>query len=232
MRTIAIMQARMGSARLPGKSLKAVAGAPMVLRVLERAALIPGIDGLVVATSLSDLDDAIAETVARSGFACVRGSEWDVLDRFHDAAEVTRADVIVRVTGDCPLLDPVVGGRVIEMFHANQPRVDYASNDTARSGFPDGTDVEVFSRLALTMARAKGMERHDREHVTRWMRRNLTGMTLAHHSDWSRMKWSVDCEDDLSRVRAIYGELAQGSMDVAFTYDAALKVEAREGVRV
>jgi spore coat polysaccharide biosynthesis protein SpsF (cytidylyltransferase family) len=162
-RTIAIVQARFGSRRLPGKVLRPLAGRPMLAHVLERAAAIPGVDAVCLATSDAPEDTAIADVAESLGFTVFRGALDDVLDRFRGAAEATRAHVCVRITADCPLLDPYVAGAVVALRASTG--ADYASNVHPPT-FPDGLDCEVFTRAALEIAWHEAKTPAQREHVT------------------------------------------------------------------
>lgn len=205
---VAIVQARMGSTRLPGKALMDIAGRPMLARVIERAAAAPGVDKVLVATSTNALDDAIAEYCKWEGFACFRGDEADVLDRFFHAARACSADAVVRVTADCPLLDPMVVARIVGRFL--QGDCDYVSN-TLRYTFPDGLDAEVFSFCVLERAWQKATKPSDREHVTPFMRQgsfctvNIESETPVSPNEY---RWTVDNDDDLLFVRSIYDAFA------------------------
>lgn len=215
----------MGSARLPGKSLRPLAGRPLIAHVIERAKALP-VDEVVLATSMSEKDDRLADEVRRHGQRIiVRASEHDVLERVTCAAVCSQADVIVRVTGDCPLLAPDVGARVIEYFlrTREERKLDYCWNDTSRSGYPDGTDIEVFSIEALEYAfiAATGT---DREHVTSWIREHMLIATVMNaQDDWSRLKLSVDTLEDYQRVAAILAHVPAGSLDLRSTVEAAMK---------
>lgn len=220
-RVVAVVQARMGSSRFPGKSLRPLAGRPMVAHVVARALAFS--EDVVVATSRDPRDDALVAAVMalRLGVPVVRGSETDVLDRVHTAAQMARADVVVRVTGDCPLWAPDVAFRTLLLFH--QLGVDYAWNDTAASGYPDGTDVEVVSREALDAAweQTRAGDGADREHVTPWVRRNRSVATLRHAEDLSRLKLSVDHAADFARVQRIMAFLPSGAYALDDTVRAA-----------
>ena len=163
MTRIAMIQARMSSTRLPGKVLEPIEGRTMLSRVVRRAQLARLIDGVVVATTQAEADGAIVEECARLEVECFRGPEDDVLDRYLRAARAASADAIIRVTSDCPLLDPEVIDTVIRSFIG--ANVDYASNTIQRT-FPRGLDTEVFSRGALERAAREADEPHQREHVT------------------------------------------------------------------
>jgi spore coat polysaccharide biosynthesis protein SpsF (cytidylyltransferase family) len=224
-RVVCLVQARMGSSRLPGKSLMALDRRPLIAHVLQRARAIAGVDLVALATSVTARDAGLASEADRLGFEVFCGSEWDVLHRMARAAEVYRADIVVRVTGDCPFLDPYVGAEVLHV-HRHQPiRTDYTSNDTSCSGFPDGTDVEVISRGALEAAAERSTARQDREHVTPWIRRTLTTAMLQSPVDLRRFKLSVDTPADYCRAQAIVAHLPPDDFRMQSTIDALLRSE-------
>jgi spore coat polysaccharide biosynthesis protein SpsF (cytidylyltransferase family)/aryl-alcohol dehydrogenase-like predicted oxidoreductase len=169
MRIPVVIQARMGSSRLPGKSLMMLGDRPVLQWVVDRARQIPGTSGVVVATSREHRDDPIASYCKRYGLPVFRGSESDVLDRFAACAREQHADAAVRITGDCPLLDPAESGRVVAAFKQTK-NCDYASNISPRI-VPDGLDTEVISRAALETAWREATDPADREHVTLFVRR-------------------------------------------------------------
>ena len=162
---VAIIQARLGSTRLPGKTLADIGGRPMLAHVVERVRATPGIDEVVIATTTRPADDPLVDWASRAGLACARGSEEDVLDRFRTALARHPADAIVRVTPDCPLLDPDVAGRVVATWRDAGGALDYVSNVHPPT-FPDGLDTEVISRRALLAAWTEATDPADREHVT------------------------------------------------------------------
>lgn len=182
-KVVAIIQARLTSQRFPAKILADLDGQPILAWVLQRAREIRGVDAVAL---------AMPGVTARA--------ESDVLGRFLDVARAYRADVIMRLTADCPLLDRFVAEQVLELYRSRS--CDFASNDTLISGFPDGWDVEVFSRAALETAAANATEPHDREHVTSWMRRTLRCQTLYAQGQWTGPKLSIDTPEDLETVRA------------------------------
>ena len=206
MRTVVIIQARMSSSRLPGKVLADIAGMPSIVFMVERVRRAKASDQIVVATSLDASDDPLASALRDHGVACIRGSLDDVLERFALAAEITGADRIIRLTGDCPLIDPSVIDAVAGLVGAN---CDYASNVDPPT-FPDGLDVEAFTRAALGAARDRARQGSDREHVTPWMRRAESGLrckVFRAPTDLSALRWTVDYPDDLDRVRSMIAEL-------------------------
>lgn len=217
-RVICIVQARQGSCRLPGKSLRPLQGRPLITHVLERAKAIPGSDGLVLATTGRDEDDGLAALAGELGVAVVRGSEQDVLDRIFVAATLARAQIVIRVTGDCPFLDPEIAAQVLALYRSSFAL--YAWNDTARSGYPDGTDVEVFSYNLLRQAHEQAQSQRDREHVTTWIRDNHERVTLTSLLDLSWLKLSVDTIHDYRRACAVAAQLRRGDFSLQGTLTA------------
>jgi spore coat polysaccharide biosynthesis protein SpsF len=230
-RTVAIVQARLGSSRLPGKSLAVLAGRSLISHVLERARAIRGLDAVVLATTVSLRDNALVDEGRRCGVEVLRGSEWDVLDRLLCVALVTEAEVVMRLTGDCPLLCPLAAEQVLALHAEAVVQAGggeaYAWNDTLTSGYPDGTDVEVFSAGLLSEADAMATSRPDREHVTPYIRRTHAVARLANIVDQSRYKLSVDTPEDLEFVRAVYACLPPGRFALADTMDAVSAAECR-----
>ena len=205
----AVVQARMGSSRLPGKTLADVAGRPMLARLVERARRIEGVQAVIIATTDRPADNAIVAFADQAGLPVHRGSETDVLDRVHGAATRFGASVIVRVTPDCPLLDPVIAGRVLARFREGGGLLDYVSN-TQPPTFPDGQDTEVFSLAALATAWREARLTSEREHVTPFIWKQPGRFRLAnvtHVEDLSHLRWTVDEPADLEFVRAVYRRL-------------------------
>ncbi|MCB9673214.1 MAG: glycosyltransferase family protein, partial [Alphaproteobacteria bacterium] len=170
--TVALVQARMSSTRLPGKVLLEIAGVPALLLVIERVRRARHVDEVVVLTSDDPSDDALAAFCADRGVRCHRGSLDDVLDRYRSAVEVLRPTTVVRITGDCPLLDPNVLDLVIERYRQHSPGVRYATNCSPPT-FPDGLDCEVMDAEALLEAARTATLRFDREHVTPYVRKHF-----------------------------------------------------------
>lgn len=215
-----LVQARSGSARLPGKSLRSMCGTPMILHVMRRAAAL-GYPAWM-ATSVSDRDDLLADTVREAGFPVHRGSEWDVLDRMAGAAAEASADIVVRVTADCPLWAPDVAGQVLAQFLGSDQE-GILTNDTTQSGWPDGTDTEVFSAALLFDAANRSTDRLDREHVTPWMRRNAQHWVIGNGEDWRDVKLSVDTAEDFERARAVMADVPTREYRWAATRAALLR---------
>lgn len=202
--TGAIIQARMGSSRLPGKVLAEIGGKPMLSYVVSRARQARRLDALVVATSRNANDDPIAGWCREAGVSCFRGDEHDVLDRYRSAASAFGFDVIVRLTADCPLLDPAVIDHVIDEFRGGD--FDYVSNTIAPS-YPDGLDTEVVRRDALERAWREATLPSEREHVTPyiWKRPELFRLeNVGREPNLSYLRWTVDEPEDLELVRRVY----------------------------
>ena len=207
MRVVAVVQARMGSTRLPGKVLMDLAGEPMLARVVDRTARAKSLDKAVVATTTEPVDDEIRKLCARRGYPCFSGSSEDVLDRYYRAATAVGAEAVVRITADCPLIDPEIVERVIRKFLNGQPNVDYACNSIPKDTYPRGLDTEVFRFDALERAWREDLNPAWREHVTPYVHENpglfrLQGVTSD--VDYSDMRWTVDTPEDMAFVRRIY----------------------------
>jgi len=213
MRTAIIIQARMTSTRLPGKVLMPVAGRPMLEQQLRRLRECRRSQEIVIATTGNSSDDPIAEVAWRQGVCLFRGSEHDVLGRYLGAARKACADVIVRVTADCPLIDAAVVDRVIGELLDRAANCDYASNVFERT-WPRGLDTEVFFMDTLMRMERLGRSAKAREHVTVMARAERPDLFLCHSvvdsQDNSDLRWTVDTAEDLRLVRAIYQELNLG----------------------
>jgi len=207
-KTVAIVQARVGSTRLPGKVLLDLVGRTVLDRVVQRVRQFTMIDDVIVATSSERADNPIIDECDRIGVASFRGSESDVLDRFVGAVRETDADVCVRLTADCPLLDPGVSDNIISLFLLADD-ADYASNKIPQS-FPRGLDTEVFTREALERAARDAHEPYERVHVTPYIYRHpeifslLSVTSDVDRSDW---RWTIDTPEDIEFVREIYRRL-------------------------
>ena len=205
-KVVAIIQARMGSTRLPGKVLKELAGQPMLARVVDRTRRAETLDAAVVATTTQPADDAIVHLCKTQNWLYFRGSEEDVLDRYYQAALAFKADIIVRITSDCPLIEPEVIDRIVNEFLSYYPEVDYVSNTLVHT-FPRGLDVEVMSFEALEKAWQEDDNPAWREHVTLYMHRHPEKFKIrnvTNDMDYSYMRWTVDTIEDLTFVRKIY----------------------------
>jgi spore coat polysaccharide biosynthesis protein SpsF len=212
MKTVAIIQARMASTRLPNKVLAELHGKPMLAQVVERVRAARTIDEVVVATSTGRADDAIAAFCAAEGITFSRGSEEDVLDRYYQAARAAEADIVVRITADCPLHDAAVIDLVVSRFAPSQH--DYVSNTVERT-YPDGLDTEVFSFAALERAWREATWSSEREHVTSyiWKHPELFRMAqVTQARDLSALRWTVDEPRDLALVREVYRRLGERAL--------------------
>lgn len=214
-RTVAIIQARMGSTRLPGKVMKTLAGRTVLAHVAERVRLCPLVDEVIVATTTSAADDVIVGECARLGVRCFRGSEQDVLSRYHAAASQALADVVVRVTADCPLFDPLLLEQMLRQFRdaraAGEP-LDYLSNTLERS-YPRGLDAEVFTFAALERAHREARLPAEREHVTPYLYRHPERFQIRgvkSERDLSRHRWTLDTPEDWAFISALFEQLGAG----------------------
>jgi spore coat polysaccharide biosynthesis protein SpsF (cytidylyltransferase family) len=204
MTTACIVQARIASTRLPAKVLKDLAGEPVLGHVLRRCKAIPGVDVVVCAT-VDGPDGAVIEDLAKRYDTPVhRGSETDVLERYRDAARLVDADAVVRVTSDCPLIDPELCGEVVERRQAEDAH--YAANNFTW-GYPHGLDCEIFTREALEEAAETATEAYDREHVSPWIRRHPAYKRVAvtgPDGPEAKWRWTLDFPEDLDLMRALY----------------------------
>ena len=205
MRLVAVIQARMGSSRLPGKVLADIGGRSMLQRVIERAQAIEKVADVCVATTLSSADDPVVDLCEWLRVLTFRGHPFDVLDRYYHAALAFGAKHIVRITADCPLLDPDVSSRVVRAYVADGGRYDYVSNVDPPT-FPDGHDTEVFSLYILGLAHRLAKDADEREHVTVFFRRHpemVRSLNVYNSTDQSKVMLSVNTAADLARVRAM-----------------------------
>ncbi len=205
-KVVAIVQARMTSTRLPGKVLSPLAGAPLLQRMLERVARIDGLDAAWLAIPEGAEHDPILEA-APSDVQIFRGDERDVLDRTYRTATAAGADVIMRMTSDCPLIDPTVSSDVLAAFRHSP--VVYART-AFTSGYPHGFDTEVFTMAALTTAHEEATKQEEREHVTPFIWRQparFPAMEVDHHPDFRHWRLTVDTPEDYALVEQIFEKL-------------------------
>ncbi len=200
-KNLCIIQARMGSTRLPKKVLKKVNGVSLLEYEIKRVKQAKNIDKIVVATSINKSDNRIEKLCRFLGFECFRGSEDDVLGRFCQCAlKYPQYQNIVRITGDCPLIDPVIIDRVINFFE--QGKYDYASN-IEKATFPDGMDIEIFKKEVLAEAAKKAKLTSEREHVTLYIRKNekYKRANISAPQDWSHFRLTVDETQDFKVIK-------------------------------
>lgn len=218
MKIVAIIQARMGSTRLPGKVMLPLLGEPMLVHEIARIGRSKRITFTIVATTDLPADDWVVDLCKKQDWQYCRGSEQDVLDRYYQCAKKAGADVIVRLTSDCPLIEPAVIDRVIEKFLQDAPDVDYVSNVLPPRTFPRGLDTEVFSFTALEKSWMEDKNPLLREHVTQYIVQNpekfrISGITNSR--DLSDFRWTVDTKEDFRLVTEIYSHFGHNcfSMD-------------------
>ena len=204
---VAIIQARMGSNRLPDKVLKDICGYPMLDWVVTRTMRSSSIDDVMVATSTDMNDDPVAAWCEHNHIQCFRGSALDVLDRFYQAAVLVKADVIIRLTADCPLIDPNVIDAVVELFL--QKKTDFAANRLPppfHRTYPIGLDVEVVSFRALEQAWYEASKGFEREHVLPYLYAREGRFKIAvldAEQNYGDMRWTVDTRQDLEFIRTL-----------------------------
>ena len=204
-----ITQARVGSTRLPGKIMKKILGKTVLIHDLERIKEMKTINKIVVATTDLEKDDIIVKTVKRynKNIGIYRGSESDVLDRYCKAAKEFNADVIVRITSDCPLVDPRISDLVVEAFLKNES--DYCCNNIPRT-YPHGLDTEAFSFEALERAWREARKPYEREHVTPYIIENPDKFKIINvkkNVDLSHLRWTLDYSEDFEFITEIYKRL-------------------------
>ena len=205
-RPIAIIQARIGSTRLPGKVTADLGGRPLLARMIERLRAARTLAGIVVATPDGAADMPLRALIAGLDVDCFAGSERDVLSRYAGAAAASGADPIVRLTADCPLIDPAIVDRCVETFLAT-PDCDYAGLGGA---FPDGLDTEVIAARALAHVNREAYLRSDREHVTPYIKsrpHEFRCVTVPFPAELAGARWTVDEPRDLELVRAVFARL-------------------------
>jgi spore coat polysaccharide biosynthesis protein SpsF len=250
MNKVAIIQARMGSSRLPGKVLLDIAGKPMIQHVIKRTQRARTLDAVVVATTTDPADDPIAAFAVSLGIPYTRGSLHDVLDRYYQAAKSHQAEVVVRVTADCPVIDPEVIDFTVNEFL--RLKMDFAANRLPppfHRTFPIGLDVEVCTFAALQRAWNEADQTFHREHVMPFLYESVeltpfnqqveTGLSprgfkialVNHVTDYGEMRWTVDTPEDLVFIREIFARLKanlpKGSKP-DFTWYDVLEIVKRE----
>lgn len=203
MKIVAIVQARMGSTRLPGKVMQPIGKKPMIGLLLERLSKSKKIDQIILATSVDSRNDPLAAYVESIGYTSFRGSENHVLERYYQAAKGANADIVLRITGDCPVIDPELVDVVIENFLSSG--ADYGSNISPPT-FPDGLDTEIFSFEALATAYREAQTEREFEHVTPYLRENskFKKYSLNNEEDFSNRRWTVDEPKDFEVITKVF----------------------------
>lgn len=205
MKIIIVVQARMTSTRLPGKVLKRVLEKPLLEYQIERLQRVVRASNVIVATTTNNADDPIVELCTKLSIPFFCGSEDDVLSRYFNVAAAYDADIIVRSTSDCPLIDPVIVDRTIKHFINHSPHLSYVSNCLGRT-FPRGLDIEVFSRDLLNHTFYHAQQPEEREHVTLHMLKNTDPAKIGgivHDRNESHHRWTVDTQQDFNLIKNI-----------------------------
>lgn len=221
MKKVVIIQARMASTRLPGKVLKTLEGQTVLSHVLQRCAAIPGIDEVVCATVLGPDGDPIVAETKKCGATAFRGSENDVLERYYEAAKSVQADVIVRVTSDCPLIDPKLCGEVLTLLETNKA---YTCNNMPPS-WPAGLDCEAFTFAWLEKAAQEATRPSEREHVTPFIRNHASieiGNIESPEPDTRAHRWTLDNPDDWTFFERLFAQIPRGQS--GWDYQVPLKI--------
>jgi spore coat polysaccharide biosynthesis protein SpsF len=210
-RVVAIIQARMGSTRLPGKTLMPIQGKPLLHQILDRILDAETVTHIVVATTTSDRDDVLVEAVKNyhPKISVFRGSEEDVLDRYYQAAKEAKADIVLRLTADDPFKDPEVIDQVVRPL-LDDPSLEYCSNILGEQTFPNGLDVEAMRFSVMEKMATTAMEQEDREHVTLMLRKNPEGfatknITLPQNLHY--LRWTIDEDRDFEMAKRVYASL-------------------------
>lgn len=236
--TIALVQARMGSKRLPNKVMADINGRPMLQWVLERAKRTKAIDKIAVVTSTNASDDVIEQFCNEHGYTCFRGDEHDVLDRYYQAAKALKAFIVVRITGDCPFIDPTLISRTVQLLWgafggtsiAFTPPNDFTTNRLPTAWgrtYPIGLDVEVCTFKALERAWKEAQEPYQREHVMPYIYEHndqFKILVLNHDTNLSHHRWTVDTPEDLAFAR----QVAARFPDDSFSWTDILALLERE----
>jgi spore coat polysaccharide biosynthesis protein SpsF len=222
-RNVVIIQARMGSTRLPGKVMKILAGKTVLAHVVERSQSFNNVQEVVIATTSGSIDDPIVEEAKRLGIMAYRGSESDVLSRYYETASLVKADHIVRITSDCPLIDSKVSSLVIQK-HICSMANDYTSNTLKRT-YPRGLDTEMFTFCSLETAYHEARDDHDREHVTPFIynpSNHFNCKSVESQITIPDYRWTLDTEEDWTLISRIYEVLYQPG--TLFTWTQAVNL--------
>lgn len=208
----AIIQARMGSTRLYGKVLKEIKGKSVLRHVIERVQQSKLVDEIVVATTVHERDNAIENEALECGVKVFRGSEDNVLSRYYYAAKENKIDVVIRITSDCPLIDPFIMDEIISSYlNEDYEIVTNAGSNLSLRTYPRGLDTEVFSFDVLEDAFKNAKETYQREHVTPYIYEN-SGKVFFYKNDvnYSKYRWTLDTEEDFTLISRIYDRLYEG----------------------
>lgn len=217
-KVVSIIQARTGSSRLPKKIMRILCGKTILAHDIERIKQSKNINEIIIATTINEEDDIIVKEAQFNGVKVYRGSEEDVLDRYYNAALENNADVIVRITSDCPLIDPYITEEIISFYLNNDyDLVTNSGDDLSKRTYPRGLDVEVFSFEILEKAHLNADKYYQREHVTPYIYENSKNIYYyKNNTNYSKHRWTIDTEEDFELIEAIYEELYNGKHDFYF----------------
>jgi spore coat polysaccharide biosynthesis protein SpsF len=221
-----IIQARMGSNRLPGKVMKMIKGKTIIEHIIDRVKCCSMVDDIIIATTTNIQDDLIVEETIRLGQKIFRGSEQDVLSRYYNAATKYQSDIILRITSDCPLIDPIlIDQMIIKYIDLNKTKtIDYLSNKI-KPTYPRGLDVEIFSYKTLEKTFIEAIKDYEREHVTPYIYLNPEKFNMysyENNMDFSYLRWTLDTKEDFELIKIIYDELYIS--DKIFEFKEVLKL--------
>jgi len=222
MKTMAIIQARMGSSRLPGKVLRPVCGTPLIIHMLTRLKRSKNLDQIWVATSKNTENDPLEKVVKDFGIPVYRGSENDVLSRYFELASQYKPMWVIRLTGDCPLIDPEMLDSMLDFAFKHIDEFDYVTN-AVKPTFPDGLDIEIFKYELLELAHNAGKDPAEREHVTAFFlgknpqSKNIRTYHYQGEKDYSHLRWTVDRPEDFELVKIIFEHFMNIKPDFAWT---------------
>lgn len=218
MKTAVIMQARLGSTRLPGKILKKLCGKTVLEHDIERIKQAKLVDEIIIATTEKEEDEIIAQIAEKSEVKCYRGSELDVLKRYYDAAKYFGIDNVVRITSDCPLVDPFIIDEVLQFyFDGNYDITTNVPNEWEKMTYPRGLDLEIFPFEWLDKAYNNATSPYDREHVSPFIYDHaIKKGYFRYKKDYSMYRWTLDTEEDWILIEKIYNELYKGRHDFYF----------------
>lgn len=212
MKIAVIIQARMGSTRLPGKVMKKIKDETVLSHVIERVRKAKTIDEIIIATTTLEQDQSIVNQGLQSNIKVFRGSETDVLSRYYLAAKENNVDIIIRITSDCPLIDPNIIDELVEHYqNSNYDIVTNAGNDISNRTYPRGLDTEVFSFEMLEAGYENATKDYQREHVTPYIYENAKSIYYYKNAhNFSEYRWTLDTEEDFQLIKEIYDVLYHG----------------------
>lgn len=225
MNIVCIIQARIGSTRLPGKVLKKICGKSVLEHGIDRLKRVNNIDKIVIATTILERDNVIVKEAERLKVPYYRGAEENVLSRYYYGAKENNADIIVRITSDCPLIDSELTEKIINYYLENNLQYDYVSNTIDRT-YPRGLDTEVFSFKALERAFNEATSKRDKEHVTPYIWDNPNLFRIAQYKNdvnYSNLRWTVDTPEDFELIKKIY-ELLYKKGNTYFKFNDVLNL--------